>query len=155
MSELKEFQSEVFKRYKSLKQEFDDAVLFSEKGAAALMKNPKQRFVKRQISKILTILRIKLHNIYVKSKPFVEIERKAEAIIENPKIKGILGESFKKKISPDFFKEELEVEVIITLTASLTKQNILEEFSIKKEKLLFSLMTYKILQKGIEKYCSG
>ena len=153
MFNLKDFQSQVFTSYKSLKRGFEDAVLFAEKGSASLIKNPNHGIMKRNIMKILVIFKIKFHSFYVKSKSFVEMQQKAEEIIENPKIKKILCVGFKKKISPDFFREELEIKVIITLTDSLTKQNITEEFSIEKDKLLFSMMTYKILQRGIENYC--
>jgi hypothetical protein len=154
MFNLKDFQSQVFTNYKSLKRGFDDAVLFAEKGSAALIKNPKHGLVKRNIMKILVIFKIKFHNFYIKSAPFVKMAQKAEEIIENPKIKKIFCARFKKKISTDFFIEELEIEVINTLTASLTKHDMAEEFSIENDKLLFSMMAYKILQKGIENYCA-
>jgi len=155
MFDLKDFQSQVFKNYKSLESGFKDAALFAEKGAGALLKNPNHGFFKRRFLKILAGFRVKFHNAYVNSTPFIEIQQKAEEIIENPKIKKTICESFKKNISLNSFKEELEVEIVITLTTILTKKSIAKEFSIEKDKLLFSIMTYKILEKGTDVYCKS
>ena len=154
-SNLKDFQSDIFKRYTSLMRQYNDADLFAEKGFEGFRKNLKSGVIKRNlIIKPLTAFRVKFHNFYVKSQPFVELERKAAEIIENEKIKEILIPVLNRKISPEFFKEELEIEVIIIVTTSLTKTKIVEEFSIEKDVLLFSIIVRKILQQGIENYCA-
>ena len=151
--DLKHFQSEVLRHYNSLKREADDAALFAEKGYAGFEKNSDAGFIKRIFNKFLIFLKMKFYNFYIKSEPFVELERKAVEIIENPKIKKILCPIFKRKISADFFREELEIEIMIIVTVSLTKRKAVEQFSIDKDERFFAMMTHKILQKGIERYC--
>lgn len=155
-SNLKNFQSDVFKRYASLMRQYNDAALFAEKGFEGFRKNIKSGVIKRNLLiKPLIAFRVKFHNFYVKSQLFTELERKATEIIENEKIKEILIPVLNRKISPEFFKEELEIELIIIVTTSLTKTKIVEEFSIEKDELLFSIIIRKILQQGIENYCAN
>ena len=153
---LKDFQSDVFRRYTSLMRGYNDAELFAETGFEGFEKNLNSGVIKRNLLiKPLIVFRVKFHNFFVKSQSFTELEYRAAEIINNEKIREILIPIFDRKISPEFFKEELETEVIIIVTTSLTKTRIAEEFSIKKDVLLFSIITRKLLQKGIENYCAA
>lgn len=154
-SNLKDFQSDVFKRYTSLLRQYNDADLFAEKGFEGFRWNLKSSVIKRNLLlKPLIVFKVKFHDFYVKSQSFIKLESKATEIIDNEEIKEILIPIFNRKISPEFFKEELEIEVIIIVTTSLTKLKIAEKFSIEKNVLLFSIIVRKILQKGIENYCA-
>lgn len=151
--DLKKFQSDVFKRYKSLTRSKNDADLFEKYGYAGVKKNSKSRFIRRNLSKFFFALKVKIYNLYTKSKVFTDIEKKADEILKNPKVKSILCPVFKRRISSDFFIEELEAEIIIIVTDSLAKRKITEELSIERDELLFSIIVHKIVLQGIEDYC--
>lgn len=151
--DLKDFQREVIGSYTSLRKSSDDNAKFSEQDYEGFETKPDLGVVRKILVKFTISFRAFFREIYVESEPYLELKGKAVEIIENPEIKKILCPIFKRRISEDFFKEELEIEVIIILTEALTEKEIAEKFSIEKDVTLFSMITYEILKRSIENYC--
>ena len=143
MFDITEFQQEIYQELKSVKFRLgEDSVNLEPKSKQGLFE------------RLLNAFGDKLNKLFVKSNWFKEIESKVEAIIEDPKTKSELCEKFQNRISPDFFKEELEVEVVLIVTSTLRNKYIKENVS-KEDKFLFALIVYKILKIGTDNYCSS
>jgi hypothetical protein len=84
---------------------------------------------------------------------FKERERRSAEILDNPRIKEVLCRVLRKEVNPGLFLERVQARIVRVVTASLTETEIAEELSIEKDAQLFSLMIYKIWQKGVGNYC--
>jgi hypothetical protein len=84
---------------------------------------------------------------------FIEKERKARKIADNPKIKKILCRALKREISPDLFREARQVKLVKIITTLLLKDELIKELAIEKDVRLFSLIVIKIYRQGVENYC--
>ena len=118
MVDLKEFQNEVFDDLLRLTSMFENAAFIEEHG---YMKNRKKR-IPGMLSKLLAPLSLLAFKKMAATPDFIEREKKVEEIINNPKVKEILCPLFKRKISMNFYTEELQAEVVIIVTESLIRK---------------------------------
>lgn len=158
--DLKLFQSEVFDELTNMKAVFGFSQ-FHSKGFGSPEKfkkvvgvpDEKYGLVIKAILKFFSFLGKKADTNILNKPEFVEMERKAAEIADNPKIKRILCPALKKEIRSDLFREAVHVKLVKVLTVSLTQKEITEEFFIEKDVRLFSLIALKILRINISHYC--
>ena len=158
--DLKKFQSEVFDELTNMKAVFGLSQ-FHLKGFGSSEKfkkrigdpDAKYGLVIKAILRFFSFLGKKANTNILNKPEFVEMERKAAEIADNPKIKRILCQALKKEIRSDLFKEAVHVKLVKVLTVSLTQEEIIEEFFIEKDVRLFSLIALRILRTRISHYC--
>jgi hypothetical protein len=152
--DLKKFQDEVLSRFESINKQIETARMISSTGYAFSISSD-TGFLKRFVLNLLNPIGKYFNNAYFNSPIFLENEKYAMELINTPKILNTICQYLRKRNLSIFFKEELEIEVLLIVTEVLTQKEIAKEFSIEKNKELFSMITSKILEKGFEDYCSG
>ena len=158
--DLKNFQSEVFNDFNAMKATFGLANFYLKDYKS--IENGEETFdvsfspiglFTKGVIKFFSFLGKRADKNILNQPDFIEKEKRAIKIVNDPKIKRILCQAFRKEIWTDLFKEGIQVKTVKVVTARLTEKNIFEGFSIEKDVRLFSLITYKILQKK-GRYCS-
>jgi hypothetical protein len=78
----------------------------------------------------------------------------SKEILSNPAIRSILCPSISENISPDRLVEEREIELVKILTTSLTAKTVAPETWQKFNSRLYAYMLDYILEVGPENYCA-
>lgn len=147
---LSNFQKQVFDNYKVVARQFTLEKNFQNNdGFETDLVN--KRF---SIRRVFTRLQKYFNGLYFKMPDFVEREKETLMIISQVEIRRLLCPLLSK--IPSYGSEtDVIIETIKVITEVLTASSARNEIVIAKDPQLFSLIVYKILDQGVDSFCSS
>ncbi|MGI8669069.1 MAG: hypothetical protein ACR2J3_04375 [Aridibacter sp.] len=154
---LQKFQSEVLEDFKFLKDAFGYAGFYTDgfediEDKLDLSYSP-MGLIKRVILSCFKFLGGKIKKNVLSKPDFIEKDKKAVEIMNNPEIRKLLCNALRKELKSDLFREEYQIKTVKAVTSTLAEDKAVKKFAIQRDVRLFSLVILKILQEGLQVYC--